>query len=200
MTDLLAILLRSGTNDMSVITLARHILSQYGNDLRQLAKANEQELMRIKGIGESKALTIIAAFELGKRKQLTECQQRNQVTSSRDTFNYLQPHFSDLTTEEFKVLLLNRNNRIIKLLTISKGGIAGTVVDSRVIFKHAIEHLCSSIILAHNHPSGNLKPSNEDKVITEKSVKAGNTMQIKVLDHLIFAGDSYYSFADEGLI
>jgi len=198
--ELLAILIGSGTGGVSAVDLSKQILSHFENDLNMLGKANLKDLMQFKGIGEAKAITIIAATELGKRRQLTQVKEKPKITSSADAYNCLYSVMEDLNHEVFKILLLNRNNKVTRIETISTGGVAGTIVDPKVIFKKALDEQSSSIILSHNHPSGNLKPSQADLDITKKLVKAGKTLEINVLDHIIISEKGYYSFLDEGLI
>ncbi len=200
--ELIAILLRSGVRNEPVTEVSKKILNAVGNDLNRLGKLSVQELMekKIKGIGETKAITLVAALELGRRRQKSEALELNKVTASRDVFNFMQPTIGELAHEEFHVLFMNRANKIIQSERISAGGITGTVADSRIIFNYAIRHNAVSIILCHNHPSGNMSPSNEDIDMTKKIVEAGKMLDIKVLDHLIVTEKGYYSFADEGLI
>jgi len=198
--ELLAILIGSGTGGVSAVDLSKQILSHFENDLNMLGKANLKDLMQFKGIGEAKAITIIAATELGKRRQLTQVKEKPKITSSADAYNCLYSVMEDLNHEVFKILLLNRNNKVTRIETISTGGVAGTIVDPKIIFKKALDEQSSSIILSHNHPSGNLKPSQADLDITKKLIKAGKTLEINVLDHIIISEKGYYSFLDEGLI
>lgn len=198
--ELVAILLGMGAAGLSAVDLAKQILSEYSNDLNDLGKASIKDLMKFKGIGEAKAITIAAALELGRRRQVTAIKEKPRITSSQDAYNCIYASMEDLNHEVFKILLLNRNNKVTKIETISIGGVAGTVVDPKVIFKKALDEQSSSIILSHNHPSGNLKPSQADIDITKKLVKAGKTLEINVLDHLIISEKGYYSFLDEGLI
>jgi len=197
-SELLSIILRTGSQKANALQLAQSILTQYDNNLNKLSLAEPEELMSLSGIGESKALSIIATLELSRRKLMSEREETKTISTSRDAYNILLPEFLDLPHEEFKILLLNRANKVTHIKDISKGGIAGTVVDRRLIFKHAIHCLSSGIILSHNHPSGNLKPSQEDIRITKEISDAGKTMGIKILDHLIITNQSYYSFSDEG--
>src|SRR5690606_18498764 len=155
---------------------------------------------RIKGIGQAKALTIVAALELGRRRKDLDVREREKVTGSRDAYNLLKSDLMDISHEEFWILLLNRANRVIKKLQVSQGGVSGTVADPKIIFKHALDELASAIILAHNHPSGNLTASQADLDLTKKLREAGKLLDIQVLDHLIVAGQKYFSFADEGLM
>ena len=200
-SELLAILIRTGTKDLTAVDVAKKILASCNNDITQLSKLSVSDLMRNhKGMGEVKAITIVAALELGRRRREAEGMKKDKIASSRDAFEILHPRMSDLPHEEFVVLMLNRANEVIGKYDLSKGGIAGTVVDPKLIFKAALEHLACGIILSHNHPSGNPKPSPEDLKLTKKLKDAGTLMEIDVLDHIIVAGDGYFSFADEGLL
>jgi DNA repair protein RadC len=170
------------------------------NNLNELAKLSVKDLMKVKGIGEAKAITIVAALELGRRRKESEHLTKPQISCSQDAYNNLKPELLDLQHEEFWIILLNRSNKIIKKQRISEGGVSGTVADSKIIFKIAIEQLASGIILAHNHPSGNLKPSIADRNLTQELKNAGTILAIPVLDHIIFTDNGYFSFADEGLL
>ncbi len=196
--ELVAILLGSGSRSESAVGLAQRLLNQLSNNLAELGKLDLMELTKLKGIGTAKAVNIIAALELGKRRHMSQSIERPTIRSSKDAFDAIGTTLMDLKHEEFWILLLSRSNRILKKVQISSGGVAGTVVDARIIFRKAIEHLASSIILVHNHPSENLKPSQADIQITKKIKNGGELLEIKVLDHLIIGGISYYSFADEG--
>ncbi len=198
--ELLAILIGSGTRNMSAVELCRNIYSHAGDSLDKLGKLNLKELMKFKGIGEAKAITIAAAMELGKRRAAEQPTQIIKISSSNDAFQVLRPLIGDLPHEEFWTLLLDNNNKVIGKHQVSKGGFTSTLVDTRVLFKRAIEEGSISMILAHNHPSGKLLPSAQDKEITAKIKEAGATLDIKVLDHLIITVNGFYSFADEGLI
>ena len=198
--ELIAILLGSGYKDKSAVEVAKILLQASGNELSSLAKMSLKQLTKIKGIGPAKAITIMSALELGRRRKDVELPSRPQVTSSNDAYEYILPYFLDLVHEEFYVLLLSRSNHIVKHVQISKGGVSGTVVDSKIIFKAAIEELASGIILCHNHPSGNLKPSQSDIDLTNKIKKAGEALDIQVFDHLIITNRAHFSFADEGLM
>lgn len=198
--DLLCLIMPNSDWDDTKIT-ARRILLKYDNALSNIAKASPQELAEIDGVSQFAANRICAAFEIGRRKLMEDAKHCIQVRSSKNAFNVLYPILNDLQHEEFWILLLNRANRIIQSINISKGGVAGTVVDAKIIFKKALEHGASSIILAHNHPSGNAQPSQADIDITKKLKTAGKTLDISVLDHLIIAqNNKYYSFADEGIM
>lgn len=198
--ELIAILIGSGTPKLSAVELAKFIMASVDNNLNRLARLSTKELMKIKGIGEAKAVTIIAAMELGRRRKDIDQEDRLKVSGSKDIFNLMKGYFSDLPHEEFWVILLNRGNRVIRKQQISQGGVAGTVADPKIIFKAALEELACGIILAHNHPSGNITASQQDIDLTKKLKEAGKLMEIQVLDHLIFAGAKYYSFADEGAL
>lgn len=198
--ELIAILIGSGTKTQSAVELSRSILSQHNNDLNRLARLSLKDLQKFKGIGEAKAISIISALELGRRRKSTEPESKPKITGSSEVYEHLRPHLQDLDHEQFWVMYLNRSNMIIQTEQISVGGVAGTVVDSKVIFKKALEHLASSIILGHNHPSGNQKPSQQDIQLTKKMKAAGQTLDINVLDHLIFTDNGYFSFADESMM
>ncbi len=198
--ELLAILLGSGSRDENAISLAQRILHSTGHDLNHLGKCTVPELMRFKGIGATKATLIAAALELGSRRQHATVQSKPQIRSSRDAYQHLLPLLIDLPHEEFWILLLNRANLIIGKERISSGGISGTVVDPKLVFRRTLEYSASSIILSHNHPSGNLSPSKADIDLTQKLRQAGLTLDVAVLDHLIITDHGYYSFADEGII
>jgi DNA repair protein RadC len=198
--ELIAILIGSGNKTESAVDLSKRILSSYDNNLDLVGKASVSGLSKFKGIGEAKAISIVAALELGRRRKEIPTPNQIRITSSRDAFEILFPIFSDLNHEEFWVLILNRGNYVKGKHLISKGGQAGTVADPKVIFKLALEENAASIILAHNHPSGNLKPSQEDLNLTKKFIEAGKMLDLFVVDHLIMADKLFYSFADEGLM
>ena len=198
--ELLAILLGSGSRDETAVALAQRILKSVENDLNELGRRSIAELTKFKGMGEAKSITIVAAMELGRRRQLTDVRERPQIRSSRDAYDVIAPILIDLPHEEFWILLLNRANKVMSREQISLGGVAGTVVDAKIIFRKAIEGMASSIVLVHNHPSGNLQPSQQDIDLTKKLKKAGETLDISVLDHLIITEGGYFSFADEHLI
>jgi DNA repair protein RadC len=198
--ELLAIILGSGSREETAVQLAQRILSTHQNNLSVLAKVSVNELKKFKGVGEAKAVNIAAAFELGRRRSEVEVEAKPKISTSIDAFNLLSSKLSDLPHEEFWILLLNRAHSVIKMQCISKGGISGTVVDARLILKPAIEHLASSIILCHNHPSGQLKPSEQDISLTKKLKESARLMEISILDHLIIGDQKYLSFADEGLL
>ncbi|MDX2191667.1 MAG: DNA repair protein RadC [Bacteroidota bacterium] len=198
--ELIAILLGSGTRSMSAVELAKIILKSCNNDLNALSQLSIKELMKFKGIGEAKAITIAAALELARRKSDTFTKTTDQIKTPKDAYEAIKPELLDLNLEQFWIILLSRSNRVIKKIQISSGGISGTVVDVKVILKHALEHLASGVVLYHNHPSGNLEPSNEDKQITQKIKAAAKSMDINIFDHLIFTNSGFYSFADEGIL
>jgi len=197
-SELLAILIRNGSREESAVDLARKILHEAGNDLTRLSKMSVGDLSHFKGMGQVKAITIVAALELGRRRRLAEASLSPQIGSSKEVAELFAPVLSDLLYEEFWVLLLNRANHIISKYQVSKGGVTGTVVDPRIIFKKAVEVMASGIILCHNHPSGNRQPSDADHSLTKKLKEGGRLLDIQVLDHIIIAGENYYSFADEG--
>jgi DNA repair protein RadC len=199
-SELLAILLRNGTASESAIEVARRLLTSFGNDLFELARSNWRELALQKGIGPVKSLTVIAALELGRRCRLAEAKTKPKITNSGDAAALLEPILRDLTHEEFWVIILNRANRVMGLKPISKGGISGTVVDPKLIFHEALHAKASGLILAHNHPSTNPRPSESDIQLTRKLKEGGRLLEIAVLDHIIIAGSSFYSFADEGAL
>ena len=198
--ELVAILIGSGSRNESAVELCKRILQQNNNQLHQLQKQSIQQLMQFKGIGEAKAITIVAALELAKRLQLSETKELTKIGSSEDVFKLMQPIIGDLPHEEFWVLLLNNSNKVIYKLQLSKGGLTQTVVDIRMLFKTALEHLATALILVHNHPSGQLVASDADKDITQKIKLAGNSLDIKLLDHLIVTQTGYFSFADDDIL
>ena len=198
--ELIAILINSGTVDLTAVDVSKIILKSVGNNLNDLARLSIKDLSKFKGIGEAKAITIIAALELGRRRKEQDRPLRARITCSRDAYNEMIPHLIDKPHEEFWILLMNRANEILRPVQISAGGVSGTVADPKIIFKQAIEHLASSMILLHNHPSGNLTPSQADKDLTRKLKDAGKLLDIPVLDHLIFTDKAYYSFADENIL
>jgi len=197
--ELIAILIGSGSRTQSAVDLSRHILSEMNNDLNILSKKTVVELTKYKGIGEAKAVSIVAAMELVKRKKFTS-NEKTKITSSRQVYQEMYSDLVDLIHEEFWVLYLDRQNVITEKKQISSGGISATIVDPKIIFKHALLLSASNIILVHNHPSKNTQPSISDKELTEKIKKAAGFFDIGLLDHVIFAGEKYYSFADEGIL
>ncbi|EDM43796.1 putative DNA repair protein [unidentified eubacterium SCB49] len=198
--ELVAILIGSGNREESAVALSQRILASANNNLDTLGKFSIKELMKFKGIGEAKAISIVAAMELGRRRKESGAVQLKKITSSQSVFQVMQPVLGDLPHEEFWVIYLNNSNKILRKMQLSKGGITGTLVDVRLAFKNALEIGAVAIILAHNHPSGTLKPSVADKNLTEKIKTAGLSLDVKVLDHVIITEQAYFSFADEGLI
>jgi DNA repair protein RadC len=199
-SELIALLIGSGTRKITAVELARQILNRTGNNLDILGKYSVSDLKKHKGIGQARAITIVAALELGRRRKQADSPDREKITGSADVFNMMHPILSDLSHEEFWILILNRSNRVIDKTKISQGGITGTVTDIRIILKTAIENLATSLILCHNHPSGNLQPSDADISITRRLKESATLMDISLLDHLIIAGKGYFSFADENII
>lgn len=198
--ELIGILINSGTSNLSAVDVGKIVLREAGNDLNKLAKMSVQDLMKFKGIGEAKAISIVSALELGRRRKESDSAEVSQIRTSQDVYDVMKPDLMDLQSEEFWVLLLNRANRVISKRKISLGGVSGTIADPKIIFKYALEYSASSIILIHNHPSGNLNPSEADKQLTIKMREAGKVLDISVLDHLIFTDQSFFSFADENLL
>lgn len=199
-SELIAILINHGSKERSAVELAKDILELGQNNLNELGKLNLNELQKVKGIGPAKAICISAALELGRRRQAGDILQRPSVKSSGQVADYLRTSLKDYTHEVFAVVFLNRANKIISFQVISSGGLTGTVADPRVILKKAIEAEATSIILSHNHPSGNLRPSRADEDLTLKIKTAASYLDIKVADHIIVSDEGYFSFADEGLI
>ncbi|WP_417212442.1 RadC family protein [Bizionia sp.] len=198
--ELVAIIIGSGNRDESALDLCKRILASADNNLNQLGKLSIKQLMDFKGIGEAKAISIAAAMELGRRRRGEEALERKKITSSVSVFELMQPIIGELPHEEFWIIYLNNANKVIQKQQLSKGGITGTLVDVRLVLKNALEFGAVGIILAHNHPSGTLKPSEADKQITQKLKKAGESLDIKVLDHLIVTEKAYFSFADDNLL
>ncbi len=199
-SELLAILIGSGNNEESAVELSKRILASVDNNLNDLYRLIAGDLMKFKGIGEAKAITIIAAMELGDRQKSADVRKRKKITASKDVYDYFMPSLSHAPYEEIWCLYLNRRNEIVGKQQIGSGGITSVVADPKKIFIHALEYYASSIILCHNHPSGNLDISQPDKDLTTKVNKAGDFLDIKLLDHIIIAGNNYVSFADEGII
>ena len=198
--ELIAILIGSGSRKESAVELSKKILASVKNNLNALGKLIVSDLTKFNGIGEAKAVSIITALELGRRRRLEAAEKNLKITSSKAVFDVMQPIIGEISNEEFWVIFLNNSNKIIAKEQLSKGGLTGTVVDVRVIFNKAVSLLATAIILCHNHPSGKLEPSNADKLITKKIKAAGETLDIKVLDHLIITEKAYFSFADENFI
>lgn len=199
-SELLAIILGSGNNEDSAVELARKILASVENNWQNLSKLSIKDLMKFKGIGEAKAISVAATLEIGRRKASQETPEKTSISSARDSYNVFSQHLSDLRTEEFWAIFLNQKNQIVYKTQISKGGISGTLVDVRVLFRIALEHFATSIIVAHNHPSGSLKPSLEDIQITKSIKNAGEILNVTLLDHLIIGDNSFFSFAEESLL
>lgn len=198
--ELIGILIGSGNAKQTAVDLSKEILRSVDHNLNALAKLSVKDLMKFNGIGEAKAISIVAALELGRRRKSEEITRKPIIKSSETVYEIMSGDLGDLQHEEFWILLLKRNNELIKKVRISAGGVAGTVADSRIIFKHALEELASTIVLVHNHPSGNLKPSTADTQLTKRLVEAGKLMEISVVDHLIITDSGYFSFADEGMV
>ena len=197
--ELIAILIGSGSRNESAVDLSKRILASVDNNLNSLGKLSISQLMVFKGIGEAKAISIIAALELGRRRRSEDAVELKKVTSSKVIFEIMQPIIGELPHEEFWIIYMNNSNKVISKSQLSKGGITGTLVDVRIVFKTALEMGATALILCHNHPSGTLIPSDADKQITSMLKLAGDSLEIKVLDHLIVTETSYFSFADEGI-
>jgi len=198
--ELVAILIGSGNREESAVDLSKRILAGVENNLSELGKLSIKQLMNFKGIGEAKAITIMAALELGRRRRSEEALDKKKIISSVSAFELMQPIIGDLQHEEFWIIYVNNSNKVIQKNQLSKGGITGTLVDVRLVLKNALEVGATGLILAHNHPSGTLKPSEADKQITQKLKAAAQSLDIKVLDHLIITEKAYFSFADETIL
>jgi len=199
-SELLAIIMGSGNREEDALELARRILTSVNNSWHQLSLLSAKDLMKFKGIGESKAISIISALEIGRRRAAQEIPEKTIIGNSHDAYMILRNQLSDLRTEEFWAILLNNNNKVIHVSQLTQGGISQSIVDVRILYKTALDHFSTGIIIAHNHPSGSLKPSREDINITQKIKEAGNTLSIQLLDHIIVTQDSYFSFSDSGLL
>ena len=199
-SELVAILIGSGNKDESAVDLSKKILQSVGGNLNQLAKLSLEKLMQFKGIGKAKAIAIITALELGKRRQFEEVLVMPKIASSKEVNAIMNPIIADLPHEEFWVLFLNNSNKVLAKSQMSKGGITATLVDIRLLFKQALEMAAVGIVVCHNHPSGKLEPSQADKQLTQKIKAAAHTLDIKLLDHLIITEKAYFSFADEGIL
>lgn len=199
-SELIAILLSTGSREKSAVDLAREILQLSNQNLNKLGRLNIKDLQQIKGVGSAKAVTIVAAMELGKRRQYADDIFKEKINSSQDAAKMLVPLMRDFEHEKFCVLYLNQSNRLISHEFISSGGVAGTYVDVKMILRQAIRQLCSNIIVAHNHPSGNKTPSEADKKMTQKLKDAAALLDVKLIDHVIVAEQDYFSFADEGIL
>ncbi|MBU2947558.1 RadC family protein [Zobellia uliginosa] len=198
--ELIAILIGSGSRDESAVELGKRILASANNNLNELGKLSIKQLMTFKGIGEAKAVTIAAALEMGRRRRGEEAQKISKINSSKDAFDILQPRIGELQHEEFWILYLSNANKVLYSAQLSKGGLTGTLVDVRIVMRQALEQGAVGLILSHNHPSGTLRPSEEDRKVTQKLKRAAAALDIKVLDHLIITQNDYYSFADEGIL
>jgi DNA repair protein RadC len=198
--ELLGILIGIGTRELSAVDLAKQILNSVNGDLSLLSKLSLKAITKFKGMGPAKAVTVMAALELARRKQEVEPQQKPILSHSSAAYKYLKPYLTGLQQEEFWIILLTRKSELIKHLQISIGGVTSTIADPKIIYKHALEHLASGIIVCHNHPSGNLNPSNADKTLTSKLQSAAELLDISFMDHIIFTDNGYYSFRDEGLL
>lgn len=198
-SEIIAILIGSGTREKSAVELAQEILQANENDLRKLSRSGVKDLCIHKGMGEAKSLTLMAALELGRRRKESEAKKRSIIKSAQDVYDVLSPYFMDLPHEEFHVLFLSRSNVVLHKEQISKGGISGTIADGKIIFKSAIMHQASAMILAHNHPSGNLKASESDIRLTKNLHQFGKLIGIDILDHVIFTDNGYLSFSEENI-
>lgn len=199
-SELLAIIISTGTPKRSALDLARDVMKLAKNNVEELANLTINDLKKVAGIGEAKAINIIAAIELGARVKLTHRKETNMIKSSEDAYKFFRPILEDKKFEEFWIVTLNQRNQVINKHQISEGGVAATIADPRKIFKLAIDDLASGIILSHNHPSGALRPSDPDIKLTEKLKRGGLDLDVKVLDHIIISSEGYYSFADEGMM
>lgn len=197
-SELLAIVIRSGTPKLSALDIAKQVLDSVNNDLNLLSRKSIEELIRFPGLGKAKATEILAVMELVRRKQQSKIQERATIKCSGDAYSLLSPIFMDLEHEEFYAIYLSRGNRVIKTAQISRGGVSGTVADGKLIFNYGLETKASGIILAHNHPSGNVSPSVADVHLTNSLKKFGDYIDVQILDHIIVTGNNYFSFADEG--
>lgn len=199
-SELVAILVNNGTREKTALDLAKDVLKLAKDSLNELGKLSIKELMKVKGIGEAKAITIVAALELGRRRHGSESLERTVVNTSHDIAHYLQSVLKDYRREVFAVIFLNRANKIKHFEIVSEGGITGTIADPRIILKKALDEDAVSVILCHNHPSGSLKPSRADEALTLKIKEAARYFDIRVMDHIIVSESGYYSFADEGIL
>ncbi|MCY0978335.1 DNA repair protein RadC [Chryseobacterium wangxinyae] len=199
-SELLAIIMGSGSRDETALELARKILNSVDNSWHQLSLLTIKDLIKFKGVGEVKAISIATALEIGRRRASQEIPDKPQISSSKDAYQILRLHLADLRTEEFWAIFLNQSNKVIHIAQLTQGGINQSIVDIRIVFKTALEHFATGIIISHNHPSGNLKPSQEDLSITKNIKEAGKLMNIQLLDHLIITQNAYLSFTDEGLL
>lgn len=198
--ELLAIIIGSGTQNLSAVDLAKEMLHPFNGDLLRFSRTTTGELMKIKGIGQAKAVSIVACLELGRRRGNSIKQNRLKITSSTQVFNYIYPFLSDLQHEEFFAIYLNNSNEVIQHKQISIGSMTGTLADGKIIFRNALDLHATGIILSHNHPSGNKKPSQKDIQLTKQLIEFGKCVDLSILDHLIFTDNGYFSFADEGIL
>jgi DNA repair protein RadC len=198
--ELIAILLSTGNKEKSAVDLAKNVLATTGNNLNELGRLSVKDFTKLKGIGTAKAITIIAALELGRRRKEAHKKDHTTLLTSKDCYLFLEPFLTDLSHEEFWVVLLNRSNKVISYKRISEGGVSGTIVDFKIILKYAIENLASGIVLGHNHPSGNVLPSMADKTLTHKLKETCRLLDIDINDHIILGEKAYYSFSDEGVL
>ena len=199
--ELIAILLRTGVTGASALDIAKKILHKVNEDLNELGKLSVSDLKKMeKGLGNTKSITIVAALELGRRRQSSEVREKPIIRTSRDSFDFIYPELADLRHEEFYVLYLNKSNRVVAFKNISSGGVSGTVADIKIILRHAIDTLASGVIAVHNHPSGNLQPSEADKKLTKNLKDSARLLDVQLIDHLIIGDKNYFSFADEGML
>lgn len=198
--ELIAILIGSGNTNENAVDLSRRILNMADNNLNELGRLSITQLMQFKGIGKAKAVAIAAALELGRRRRAEKASEKKTITGSASVFELMQPVIGELPHEEFWIVYMNNSNKVIQTFQLSKGGITGTLVDIRLVLKNALEFGATAIILAHNHPSGSLQPSMADKQITQKLKKASDSIDVKILDHIIVTDKTYFSFADKGLL
>ncbi|MCC2591681.1 RadC family protein [Chryseobacterium sp. MFBS3-17] len=198
--ELLAIIMGSGSRQDSAVDLARKILKSVGDNWHQLSKLSISDLQKFNGVGEAKAISILTALEIGRRRAAQEVPELKKISSSLDAFHFFRPYLGDLQTEEFWAIYVNQSNKVVHYRRLSTGGITFSLVDVRILFKIALEYYATGIFIAHNHPSGGLKPSNEDRRITTTVAEAGKLLNIFLIDHLIVSQDAYFSFADEGLL
>ncbi|EJL68376.1 RadC family protein [Chryseobacterium populi] len=199
-SELLAIVMGSGSKEESALELARRILASVDHNWNQLSLLSIKELMKFKGVGKVKALSIATALEIGRRRTGQDIPEKVVISNSNDAYKILESQLSDLRTEEFWGIFMNQSNKVILISQLTQGGISQSIVDIRILFKTALDHFATGIIIAHNHPSGSLKPSREDMSVTQRIKEAGKLMNIQLLDHLIITQNSYLSFSDEGLI
>jgi DNA repair protein RadC len=198
--ELVAIVIGMGTREMSAVELSKKILQSTGNNLNELAKLSVKDLMKFKGIGEAKAISIVAAMEIARRRKDTDPLKKDRIRYSKEAFDILKPFMMDLDHEQFWMICLNRNQEVAKIIQISTGGVTGTIADPKIIFKYALEHLASCIILSHNHPSGNLTPSQADIKLTKQLSEGARLLDMTLSDHIIFSNNGYFSFADENML